>query len=739
MSRRKDRKAAKKQRKAERTPQEKSRMTRRRFLIGAGGVGALYVGGRLALREGRLVLVDRTMDGSFDGSGSKPKDPSIWFEARPDGPVVFHAPKIEMGQGIHSALGQIAAEELEVRWDQLLVVPGEPARGISDMETFSSSSVRSMYQPIREAAATMREMLCAEAAAQLGVPVADIVAKEAACSVRSDAARKLSYGQIVASKKTPWVVPKPTPALKSVKDFISIGKDMPRVDVLAKVRGTTTYAYDARPDGLLYGAVARPPKFGAKLKSAAPGQAAQHLGVEKVVIDLGQDFAGVVARTRTQARAAVAKLDLQWEGGSSISQAELEQRVTAKRGSGTQIRRHGDAGDALSSKKPGIVEASYRTPLAAHAHLEPISATVHVSSTLVEAWVPTQSPSGDKSALGPWAKGREVVVHPMQLGGSFGRKGTQTIVAEAARLSAAVGKPVHLGWTRHEEMQHSFYRQLTNTWLRGRVSVDGKIEAVEQVTASTNVGVSELPAIARSIVGFDFVLLPGLMLGYHIPNYSVRTMYIEAPVRTGLWRGVGLYPNVFALESFVDELAHEAKQDSLAFRLLNTPDTREGKRMRSVLDDVRNNSDWDTPVAAGRGRGVAVSNSTGTHVAMVAEVSVIGGTIVVERVTTSVDCGLVINPVNAALQAKGSIVMGISSTLLEQITVKDGAVEQRDFDTYPLLTLKQTPKRIDVHFIESIEAPQGMGEPVIGPIGAAIANAVFALTGTRARNLPLKV
>jgi isoquinoline 1-oxidoreductase subunit beta len=739
MSRRKDRTAAKKQRRAERTPQERSQMTRRRFLIGAGGIGALYVGGRLALREGRLVLVDKTMDGSLDGSGSKPNDPSIWFEARADGPVVFHAPKIEMGQGIHSALGQIAAEELEVRWDQLSVVPGEPQRGIRDMETFSSSSVRSMYTPIREAAATMREMLRAEAAVQLGVPVADIVAKEAVCSVRSDAARKLTYGQIVNAKKTPWVVPKQTPALKAVKDFSSIGKDMPRVDVLAKVRGTTTYAYDARPDGLLYGAVARPPKFGAKLKSAAPGQAAQYPGVEKVVIDLGQDFAGVVARTRTQARAAVAKLDLRWEGGSSISQAELEQKVTAKRGSGTQIRRHGDAGDALSSKKPGMVEASYRTPLAAHAHLEPISATVHVSSTLVEAWVPTQSPAGDKSALGPWAKGREVVVHPMQLGGSFGRKGTQTIVAEAARLSAAVGKPVHLGWTRHEEMQHSFYRQLTNTWLRGRVTADGRIDAVEQVTASTNVGVSELPAIARSIVGFDFVLLPGLMLEYRIPNYSVRTMYIETPVRTGLWRGVGLYPNVFALESFVDELAHEANQDPLAFRLLNTPDTKEGKRMRSVLEDVRKNSDWDTPVPVGRGRGVAVSTSTGTNVAMVAEVSVSGGTIVVERVTTSIDCGLVINPVNAALQAKGSIVMGISSTLLEQITVKDGAVEQRDFDTYPLLTLKQTPKRIDVHFLDSIDPPQGMGEPVIGPIGAAIANAVFALTGTRARTLPLKV
>jgi isoquinoline 1-oxidoreductase subunit beta len=736
MSRRQERKERRRLAKANRTAAEKAQLTRRRFLKAGGGLGVLAVGGFYGVREGRLFLVDTLMTTSQEGGGAKPKDPNLWFEIAATGAVTFHSPKMDMGQGINSALMQIAAEELEVRWDQIRVVPGEPRRGlnVSEMSTFASSSVTSMYKPVRETAATMREMLRSEGAMQLGIPAADIVVKEGRCTSRNDTAKALTYGEIVAAKKTPWIVPKDKAALKDPKDFVSIGKDMPRADVLDKLRGKPVYAYDVRLDGMLYGAVARPPSYGAKLKSAAPGQAESQPGVVKVVIDTGANFAGVVAKTRTQARAAVAKLELHWAGGSTASQADVERLVTARRGEGVSVRRHGDAADVLS--KGVSVEADYRTPMAAHAHLEPISATVHVTAAMVEAWVPTQSPQADTSALGPWSKGREVVVHPMQMGGSFGRKGMQTMVSEAARLSAAVGQPVHVGWTRHEEMQQSFYRPVTNTYLRGKVSATGKIEAVQQVSVTGTV-TAELPGIAFSVLGFDPGAGAGLFLDYAISNYSVRASNADLPVRTGIWRGVGLYPNVFALESFMDELAVVAKKDPLEFRLMNFGDDKLGSRSKRVLQDVRKRSDWDTPVPAGRGRGVAVSNSTGTHVAMVAEVSITNGAIVVERVTASVDCGLVVNPVNAELQAKGSIVMGMSSTLIERLTMKNGAVEQRDFDDYPLLTLKQTPRQIDVHFIETTDAPQGMGEPVIGPVGACIANALFALTGQRQRSLPL--
>jgi isoquinoline 1-oxidoreductase subunit beta len=736
MSRRRARRDRKRLAKANRTAAEKAQLTRRRFLKAGGGLGVLAVGGFYGVREGRLILVDTLLSSSQEGGGAKPKDPNLWFEIGVTGAITFHSPKMDMGQGINSALMQIAAEELEVRWDQIRVVPGEPRRGLNvgEMSTFGSSSVTSMFKPVRETAATMREMLRSEGATQLGVAVADIVVNEGRCFSRNDAAKALSFGEIVGAKKTPWIVPKDKPLLKDPKDFVSIGKDMPRADVLDKLRGKPVYAYDVRLDGMMYGAVARPPTFGAKLKSAAPGQAESHPGVVKVVIDRGANFAGVIAKTRTQARAAVAKLELQWVGGSTASQADVEKLVTARRGEGVSVRRHGDAADALS--KGVSVEADYRTPMAAHAHLEPISATVHVKPTMVEAWVPTQSPQADTSALGPWSKDREVVVHPMQMGGSFGRKGMQTMVAEAARLSAAVGQAVQVGWTRHEEMQQSFYRPVTNTYLRGRVNAVGKIEAVQQVSVTGTV-TPDLPGIAFSVLGFDPGAGAGIFLDYDIANYSVRASNADLPVRTGIWRGVGLYPNVFALESFIDELAIAANKDPLEFRLMNFGDDKLGARSKRVLADVRKRSDWDTPVPAGRGRGVAVSNSTGTHVAMVAEVSIINGAIVVERVTASIDCGLVVNPVNAGLQAKGSIVMGMSSTLIERLTVKNGAIEQRDFDDYPLLTLKQTPRQIDVHFIETTDAPQGMGEPVIGPVGACIANALYALTGQRQRSLPL--
>jgi isoquinoline 1-oxidoreductase subunit beta len=350
VSRRQERKARKRLAKANRTPAEKTQLTRRRFLKASGGLGVLAVGGFYGVREGRLVLVDTLMTSSQEGGGAKPKDPTLWFEIAATGAITFHSPKMDMGQGINSALMQIAAEELEVRWDQIRVVPGEPRRGLNvgGMSTFGSSSVTSMFKPVRETSATMREMLRSEGAAQLGLPVAEIMVKEGRCLSRNDAAKALTFGEIVAAKKTPWIVPKDTIPMKDPKDFVSIGKDMPRTDVLDKLRGKPVYAYDVRLEGMLYGAVARPPTFGAALKSALPGQAESHPGVVKIVIDKGANFAGVVAKTRTQARAAVVKLELQWSGGSTASQADVEKLVTARRGEGVSVRRHGDAANALS-------------------------------------------------------------------------------------------------------------------------------------------------------------------------------------------------------------------------------------------------------------------------------------------------------------------------------------------------------------------------------------------------------
>jgi isoquinoline 1-oxidoreductase subunit beta len=731
------------------TPEMRWKMTRRRFLIGTGGLGLLGVGGWFGLQEGRLILTDRMED--IARSGEKfPAVPNVWFEIAQTGRVMFFCPKLEMGQGIHSSLTQIAAEELELEWNQLETRQGDTMRGFDPglMFTFGSTSINRLFRPVCEAAATMREMLRLEAAGQLGLPVAEVVALKGACFALQNVERKLTYGQIVAAKTGEWVLPKTAPVLKARKSYSSIGKNMPRVDVRAKLLGEPVYAFDVRVPGMLYGAVAHPPQFGAKLKSGSAGDLAKIAGVQKIVIDVGRNFAGVAAITRMIAHNVLKKLEknLTWTGGLSINQAELEAMVTARPGDGVIVRKLGNAGATNRIGTP--LEASYRTPMAAHAHLEPLSATVHVSQKLLEAWLPTQMPASEAKALQPYAKDREVRIYPMQMGGSFGRKGAQTCAAAAARLSSETGKPVHVGWMREDEMQHSFYRPPAHTFLRGSLTPDGNIQAIEQVTASGDSIFStiQIPEFLKDVIGLDFGIHSGMFAPYALPNYQVRSHRLALPVPTGPWRGVGVFPNVFAIESFMDELALAAKRDPLEFRLAHAPDTAEGARMKRVLKDLHERSNWSTPVAWGRARGVAFSVSTGTHVGMVVEISMNTKEIVVERVTVSVDAGLVINPVNAGLQAKGSVVMGIGSTLIEEITITNGRVNQENFKVlegsnalaYPLMTLKQTPTKIDVYFVDSEEDPQGMGEPVIGPVGAAIANALFALTGKRQRELPLK-
>ena len=721
------------------TPEMRWRTTRRRFLIGTGVLGALGVGAYFGVQEGRPALADAFGNSSL-GSGA-PTTPLLWFSVTPASGVTFHVPKAEMGQGIHSALAQIACEELELDIAQLNIAPADSNHGFGNAEyfTFGSSSVSSLFTPLRLAAAGLRELLRLEAAGQLGVPITEVVALRGACFARSMPKKALSYGQIVAARVGEWTDLETPPVLKPVKAFNLVGRNTPRVDTRAKLTGQPVYGYDARVPGMLYGAVARAPRFGAVLQTAEAGAAQTMPGVKTVVLDVKNNFAGVVADTRTRAKAALEALQLTYTGGSTINQAELEALVTAKSGAGVVIKKRGKAG--LTGE---ITQAAYRTPLAAHAHLEPLAALVDFRADTVEAWIPTQAANLEERTLKQIAGERAIIVHQTEMGGSFGRKGFQSATLEAARLSQAAGVPVHVGWTRLEEMRHSFYRPPSHTLLRGTLTGEGKIAALEQTSASGDIifGTIRFPVLdgqIKDLLGFDFGVLSGLFTPYDIPNYSVRSQRIPLPVPTGAWRGVGLMPNTFALESFMDELAVSAKTDPLEFRLRHIPDSLEGQKMRRCLEEVATRSDWKTPAPTGRARGIAYSFSTGTAVAMVAEVSVENRQITVHRVTAAVDAGLVVNPANAALQAKGSIVMGISSTLIEKLTVKDGAIEQSNFDDYPILRLKQTPAQIDIHFIPGGDAPFGMGEPVIGPVAAAVANAVFALTTQRLRDLPLKL
>jgi len=717
-------------------PRRRWRVSRRGFLIGLGVVaGGLAVGVPLGLPRMRLAIAD-ALEGAGGPPSSTPDDPLLWFAVAPDGLVTMAMPKVEMGQGIHTALAQIAAEELGVEWGQIAVRQTSSLDPVGDAGgTSASNSVASLFTPLREAAATLREMLRAEAAGRLGVPAADLAVAAGSVFVAADPARRIGFGELVAGAGE-WEAPDSPPPLKPAAEYALIGQPLPRLDLPAKVVGAAIYGYDARAEGMRFGAVARPPVIGARLVRAAPGTAAGAPGVVAVVAEPG--FAGVVADSRAVAFAALGKLDLQWEQPAPLQQEQIDALVRAAPGEGVLIQERGDVGRQLAGA--GIISAEYRTPLAAHASMEPQAALVDVQADRVVATVSTQSPglvAGEIArALGRDA--RSVEVTPSYLGGGFGRKLNVEVAVEAARLSAAAGTPVHVGWTRTEEFRAGYLRPPTHHVLRGAIDADGRIAAIEHAQASGDVLFPFFPEPLKAVFGADFGAWRGARVPYAIPNISARAIRAELPLRTGAWRGLGLLANVFAVESFVDELAHVAGADPLQFRLRHLADDEMGRRIRAALESVAERSGWGTPAPEGRARGVACCVDARTVAAHVVEVSAGDGPggIRVHTVWAAVDPGLPINPDGARAQSEGNITMGLSAALLERVTVKDGQVEAGNFDRYPLLTMRDAPA-IDVAILRSGDEPFGMGEPPMGPIAAAVANAVFALTGRRLRELPL--
>lgn len=712
---------------------KKRKLSRRDFLIAVGVAGGgLLLGTKVGLPFARLKMAEIFDSGA--APGRLDAEATAWFQVTPDNVIKLFIPKVEMGQGVHTALAQIAAEELEIEWQQLQVVQAGTGQGLDDgFGTGASNSVSTLYQPLREAAATMREMLRAEASRQKGIAPDELQAENGYFNIQGRD-ETISYGEIAAATQE-WQVPETPSTLKSSTDFRFIGHSAPRVDLHDKVLGKATFGYDLQLPGMLYGAVARPPKIGAKLKSAQPGEAAQSEGVVSVVIE--DDFAGVAAETRAQAYRALNALDLEWEIEKNWQRADIDALVIVGQGKGVQIQEEGNLDQGLAGLP--LMEAEYRTPMAFHAHLEPQSATVNVKPERVEVYASTQFPVRMREFIAKAIDRPEedVFVTPTYLGGGFGRKiGTEAAV-EAARLSAVAGRPVHIGWNRPEDFRHGFLRPPTHHVFRG--ALDGeKIAALEHQQASGAVAFPFLSGVFKAILGADFGAWRGARITYDIPNLSTTAWLPELPLATGWWRGLGLLANTFAVESFIDELAHAAEVDPLEFRLAHLGHEEIDQRRRKVLQTAAEKSGWGSALPAGRALGVATSTDVNTVVAQVAEVSVEAGEIKVHKVISVVDPGLVINPDGAIAQTQGSIIMGLSSALVEEVYIEDGQLTADNFNRYPLLRMAQTPE-IDVILLESGDQPFGMGEPPIGPIAAAVANAVFALTGQRLRNLPLRL
>lgn len=663
-----------------------------------------------------------------------------WIQVLPDGRVRLLVPKAEMGQGAHTGLAQIAAEELEVPLDRVEVIHASTHEGERKYRgTFGSATIHDLYDPLRRAAATTREMLRAEASLRLGVPPERLVACDGRFEIAGSPKRGISYGALV-DKQTQWEVPTPRVPLKSRDAFKVIGRPMPRVDGRVKVSGRAIYGQDARIEGMLYGAVARPPTIEAVMLSARPGKAASMPGVVTVVIEHG--FAGVVARTSAQARAARDALDVAWSEGRRWQQSDLEQFVTVGGSDGITIQREGRAASLL--KHGTTLGAEYRTGLVAHASMETQSALAVVDESSVKVWTSTQAETFAARwvarALG--MKARQVEVIPTFLGGGFGRKvgdnRVSSTAAEAARLARAAGAPVHVGWDRSEEFRNGYVRPMTHHKLSARLS-GGRVEAMKWQEASGDSVLGFVPDWVARVVGFDPGAASGAWIYYDIPNRETTVWRRRMPLATGQWRGLGLAPNVFAIESFLDEAAHAAGKDPLQFRLDHLPTNADGRRTAAVLNAAAERAGWGTSLPPGRGRGIACCSLHDTVVAETAEISLdeASGRIRIHRVVAAIDCGQVINPNQVRSQVEGCVVMGASGALMEELTVKDGRVVAGALEEYLLFTMADAPEIETIIVDEPNRKPSGTGEAPIGPIAAAIGNAFFALTGVRLRQLPM--
>ncbi len=716
------------------------RQTRRGFLWGFGLTGtALALGIPLGLPALRKKIHQRMSAGEMPPGPAL--SPRAWIEVLPTERVRVLLPKAEMGQGSHTGLAQLVAEELEVLLGALDVHhasthEGEPSyRG-----TFGSMSISTLYTPMRTAAATLREMLRLEAARRLGVPAGQLTARAGGFDLTGETAKRLSYGQLVGAAAD-WKVPDHVP-LKRRETFTVIGRPLPRLEGRAKVTGAAIYGADARVPDMLHGAVLRRPTFEAKARSVSAGKAASMPGVVKVVIE--EDFAGVVARTREQAAEARDALEASWDLGHPWQQQELVDLVVARGPHGATLQQDGDAAGELA--RSSTLTAEYRTALVGHATMETQSALADVQGTSVKVQASTQHEAfvarQVASALG--LEPANVEVTPLLVGGGFGRKvgddNVSSAAVEAARLSRAVGKPVHVSWTRADEIRCGYVRPMTHHRFQARVA-GGKLEALhwEQASGDSLLGLAPAQDVIGAVVGFDPGALRGAWIPYAVPHREVTGWRRRMPLPTGQWRGLGLAPNTYALETFLDEVAHAAGVDPLKFRLDHLPPGADGARMKAVLEAVAEKAQWGSPPPPGRARGLACAFAHGTLVAEVAEISLDAATgrILVPRVVVALDCGLAVNPNLVIGQVEGCVVMGTSGALLEELTVKDGAIAASNFDSAPILRMADAPEVETIIVSPPGGVPSGVGEPPLAPVAPAIANALFALTGKRLRELPM--
>lgn len=727
------------------------KLTRRRFLLGTALAGGGLLVGYASTRPERHAVANR------DLAGSGEHFVATWLRIDSDNRVTVLVPHSDMGQGVLTSLAMMAADELDADWDQVTVeqapatdlfANGVVIKGFASSMGFTppgfldrlvdfstlkvaeilnlqitggSASVRFTGEMgMRAAGAGARQMLKEAAASRLNVPLSELQTADSYV-IHANSGQRLGYGELASSAAA--LSPPRNPILKTPNQFTLMGRSVPRRDIPAKVDGSAMYGIDARLPEMLYAAVKTAPVFGASLLRVDNTEAALSRRGIKRIVEL-DDAVAVVADNYWRASEALRLLEPVFSDTEHDNQSS-DDIFLAQDDALTSGRRRGDvsSGDAdqALAAADSIVTAAYRVPYLAHAAMEPMNCTVHFHDGVCDVWSGSQDNLGLRGRIAQVAGLAEdqVQVHSVYLGGGFGRRlpGTYNLVDQATRIAQHFDVPVQTLWSREEDIRQDYYRPAVSSRFRAGFDANGALTAWENVYIGKNE-----PAEAAH-------------LSYQIPNQQID--YVDSPTHIpfGAWRSVAHSQHSFFLESFMDELAWARDQDPLQFRL----GLLDGKpRHQRVLTEAANRAGWGTPVAQGRARGIALQESFGSIVAEVAEISLTDeGAVKVERVVCAVDCGRVIHPDTAASQVEGGIIYGLTAALYGQISVSQGKVSEGNFHDYPMLQLADSPA-IDVILLESDAPIGGLGEPATPPIAAAVANALYALTGQRIRELPLR-
>src|SRR5213082_896697 len=739
---------------------------RRGFLKGMLGAGAFVLSIRLMPEQ----LLARSADA--DGMTKAPWRPNVYLAIDADGTAYIIAHRSEMGSGSRTALPRIVADELDADWARVKLVQATGDDKYGDQDTDGSHSGRSFFDVLRESGATARLMLIRAAAAEWSVPAAECTTSPHTV-VHKPSGKKLGYGELASAAAKLEVPKKEDVKLKPRSEWRYIGKGTASYDLKDMCTGKAAYGQDTHMEGMLYASVAHPPVFGSSVKSVDDKAALSVVGVKQTQTieafkpPIGFQAHGGVAVLADNTWAAMQgrkKLKIEWEKSphsawnSDTYKKELQE---AARKPGKVVRENGNVDEAFA-KGGKIVEAEYYAPLLAHASMEPPAALAVYRDGKAEVWAPTQGPQGARDAIAQalGLKKEDVTVHVTLLGGAFGRKSFPDFAVEAAVLSKKTGKPVKVVWSREDDIQFDTFHSVAAMYLKAALGADGKPTAWLQRTVFPPIG-STFNADAvysdAGELGLGFSDLP-----FAIPNHRSENGPATAHVRIGWFRSVANIYHAFAIQSFADELAHAAGKDPLEYSLellgadriipkSELPKDYENygqpyeqypidtARFRRVLQLAAEKSGWGKKKQGqGFGMGLAMHRSFLTYAASVVQVQLNdAGRVEILRVDTALDAGTVVNPDMVRNQFEGAAVMGTSIAFYGEITATNGAIDQSNFNDYPVARMNTAPREIHVHVVESDAPPGGIGEPGLPAIAPATSNAVFSASGKRIRELPL--